>query len=299
MNSDISRKKIILRLTIYIFLSFLPLIILTPVLNNILGGRIFTNEVNNFSVVYVYGVLGMMFPALANILTRIITKEGFKNSLVSLTFKKGKWKYYIMSIAIPMIYAFVSFIIMIIILLQKMSTDEIFNTEDLNINIWVFISLVPSTIIALMPYFGEEFGWRAYMIPKLEELMGTPKAVIFGGILWGLWHAPLTCSGHNFGTDYPFFPYLGIILMCIFCIFEGSILTFLTKRTGSVIPACIVHALNNNAGFLTWISIFCSEKAIDYASNIYTLASFGILATPVIIIGTLCFMLLIKDEKSN
>ena len=98
--------------------------------------------------------------------------------------------------------------------------------------------------------FGEEGGWRAYMMPKLTKLFeGKPAgeiwALIIGGIIWGLWHAPLTCIGHNFGTDYPGFPYLGILMMCISCILVGILLTYVTKKSGSVWPAAIMHAVNN------------------------------------------------------
>ena len=96
--------------------------------------------------------------------------------------------------------------------------------------------------------FGEEFGWRGYMNQHMEPLLGTAGTVIVGGIIWGLWHAVLTVQGHNFGTDYPGFPYLGILAMCVECMFLGMLLMWLTKKTGSIYPACIVHAMQNFGG---------------------------------------------------
>ena len=83
------------------------------------------------------------------------------------------------------------------------------------------------------------------MMPKLMKITSRGKALVIGGIIWGLWHAPLTCIGHNFGTDYPGFPYLGIIFMCIYCVLMGVVLTFMTEMSGSVWPAAILHAVNN------------------------------------------------------
>lgn len=83
------------------------------------------------------------------------------------------------------------------------------------------------------------------MMPKFIKLIGMPKAIIFGGIIWSVWHGPLTVSGHNFGTDYPGFPYVGIIIMCIFCTLIGIMLTFITINSGSIWPATIMHAVNN------------------------------------------------------
>ena len=84
------------------------------------------------------------------------------------------------------------------------------------------------------------------MMPKLLKITGRKRALIIGGVIWGLWHAPLTCIGHNFGTDYPGFPYLGIVCMCIFCTLMGVLLTFITEKSGSVWPAAIMHAVNNS-----------------------------------------------------
>ena len=113
------------------------------------------------------------------------------------------------------------------------------------------LAMIVSGTIASFAAFGEESGWRGYMMPKLFQLMGRVPALIAGGIIWGLWHAPLTCIGHNFGTDYPGFPYTGIVRMCVFCVFMGIILTFVTERSGSIWPAAILHAVNNtNPGIL-------------------------------------------------
>ncbi len=51
--------------------------------------------------------------------------------------------------------------------------------------------VVPNSFIAL----GEEFGWRAYLVPKLEKLLGLTPSLIIGGIIWGLWHAPFIYDG--------------------------------------------------------------------------------------------------------
>lgn len=96
------------------------------------------------------------------------------------------------------------------------------------------------------------------MMPKLMKLMGQKRAFLVGGIIWGLWHAPLTCIGHNFGTDYPGFPYVGILLMCIFCTLIGTILTMLTIKSGSIWPATIMHAVNN--GMPSILRFFINEE---------------------------------------
>jgi membrane protease YdiL (CAAX protease family) len=56
--------------------------------------------------------------------------------------------------------------------------------------------------------FGEELGWRGYLLPKLMPL-GKWKAYVLVGIIWGLWHGPLVLAGFN----YPAFPVLGVLGM--------------------------------------------------------------------------------------
>ena len=141
--------------------------------------------------------------------------------------------------------------------------------------------------------FGEEGGWRGYMMPKLIELVGTKKAVFIGGIIWGVWHAPLTCVGHNFGLDYPGFPYLGILLMCVDCTSMGIMLTYITQKTNSIWPAAIMHAVNNaNPSILAVYTN--TERAAQVMPN--PIMGFVILLIPTIVIGSICLVLLCREK---
>lgn len=45
-------------------------------------------------------------------------------------------------------------------------------------------------ILTLLPGFGEEFGWRGYMLPRMARSMTTRKALVLHGIIWWAWHLP-------------------------------------------------------------------------------------------------------------
>jgi len=94
--------------------------------------------------------------------------------------------------------------------------------------------------------FGEEWGWRGYLVPKMSEKMSGIPMVLVTGIIWGLWHVPLTIVGHNYGTGYPGFPFTGIAAMCLFCIVMGTFLSYVTLKTKSCIPAVIGHGAINS-----------------------------------------------------
>ena len=143
--------------------------------------------------------------------------------------------------------------------------------------------------------FGEEFGWRAYLYPKLEKLTGTPWACLLGGVIWGIWHAPLTVAGHNFGTEYWGFPWVGVVLMTIFCIADGAFLMWITKKTGSVYPAAIWHSVNNNGGTaMTNLLI----NGID-ESQLNQIQHYLIFILPNLISGIIFFIILITGSKKT
>ena len=178
-------------------------------------------------------------PAIAAVLTRLITKEGLYDGMLRLKLR-GNIKYYVIALLVPLAGGLIRGAVLLAGL----------NTVNDTLSPLMRSSLVMQafwmSLVMAFNTFGEEYGWRAYMNPKMESLMGKPAAVIVGGILWGVWHAPLTVVGHNFGTDYWGFPWLGIVMMSGYCICTGMFLMWLTQKSGSVYPAAIAHAANNN-----------------------------------------------------
>jgi len=48
-------------------------------------------------------------------------------------------------------------------------------------------------MVVLMPWngpVGEEFGWRGYVLPKLQNKYGPLVASLVIGTVWGIWHLP-------------------------------------------------------------------------------------------------------------
>ncbi|MBQ0024236.1 MAG: CPBP family intramembrane metalloprotease [Bacteroidales bacterium] len=91
--------------------------------------------------------------------------------------------------------------------------------------------------------FGEEYGWRNYMVSALRGTKFCKAALVIGAV-WGIWHAPIILMGHN----YPQHPVAGIFLMAAFCILIGFIELYLVKKAGSVYPAAIFHGTINAVG---------------------------------------------------
>ncbi len=107
---------------------------------------------------------------------------------------------------------------------------------------------------------GEALGWRGTLSPRLESLWGRPAAVVVGGVVWGLWHAPLILLGYN----YPDAPrWLGLVAMVVLCTGMGGILYWLTVRFGSVWPAALAHGVNNATAALIMAALLAPGASLD------------------------------------
>lgn len=246
--------------------------------------------------------LGMLMPFAAHILTRLITKEGFpmtgKDSLMlGISFRDKKWRYYLFALFIPWVYFEVMYLLALVLVPDAFDVNMI---KELGLeNEIAFASPVlamVSCMILSFPALGEEGGWRGYMMPKLIKLMGMPKAIVIGGIIWGLWHAPLTCVGHNFGTDYPGFPYVGIIIMCVQCTLMGIMLTYITVKTESIWPAAIMHTVNNGNPCILKYFLNTEIFAEKYPGPVVT---YTLLLIPMLVIDAIIILLVMRENKNS
>lgn len=289
-----SKKDAIKRLVIYLLISFVPFWIIIPVLSSAYGEPIFSSE-KTATVAYAIGVFGMLIPSIAHFITRIVTKEGFKNSYLGLNFN-GNAKYYVASVVVKIFEIVIFAVLVWLVFANGLSFSNAFASDKMNGKIGSYILQISASIIIFFPAFGEEWGWRGYMMPKLTELMGRPAAIVVGGVIWGLWHAPLTIAGHNFGVDYNFYPWLGIVIMCVNCTFFNAFLTLLTEKTKSVYPASFCHMVNNNCGGLIFLSVFGSEALIEKISEISAIALIPYQLCTTITVGVVSFIILIKTD---
>jgi membrane protease YdiL (CAAX protease family) len=120
-------------------------------------------------------------------------------------------------------------------------------SQDTSIGRLVLTFLRMLAVIPLfgwIPYFGEEYGWRAYLQERLCRLWGVRWGVLAVGIIWGLWHAPVIAMGYN----YPGRPVLGIVAMVLFTTVIGVIYSYVVIKTGSIWPAVMLHGITNTMG---------------------------------------------------
>jgi membrane protease YdiL (CAAX protease family) len=203
----------------------------------------------------------MMAPALANLLTRLLTHEGKADLWLKPARFANPWRNWLLAWALPAVLTVLGAALFFLLFpsnfdreLESLRAVLSAAALDQNVSAWTYLLLNTLQALLLAPIlnalfcFGEEFGWRAYLLPKLLPL-GERKAALITGVIWGLWHAPVIAMGHNYGLDYPGRPWLGMLAMVLFCAAVGTLLGWLTLKEGSVWPAVIAHgALNGIAG---------------------------------------------------
>jgi membrane protease YdiL (CAAX protease family) len=119
-----------------------------------------------------------------------------------------------------------------------------------NLSPWLVIAIqfiqgiLLAPILNALATFGEEFGWRAYLQPKLMPLGGR-KAMLWIGLIWGVWHWPVIFMGYEYGFSYPGYPWVGPLLFLWVTIGLGIFFGWLTLHGKSVWPAVIAHGAVN------------------------------------------------------
>jgi len=217
--------------------------------------------------------IGMFGPAIAAVLVRIIRHEGFADAGLRLTApgRPGVWRMYLAAYLImPLLIALgigfalltgvqhwafsenlhaLSRLIANTLTKQGKSLPAGYSADQLaliNIITQIALAFTLGILINMIFTFGEEFGWRGYLLPRLAPLGGISAAIITG-VIWGLWHTPvIVLDGYN----YPGHPWAGVGVMVIFTVALGMIFAWLRFRSGSVWPSVLGHAaFNAQAGF--------------------------------------------------
>jgi len=208
----------------------------------------------------IIGAAYMFIPMLTVILIeKVIYKEKIKESL-QLSFNFNKWL--IVAIIIPPILSSITLAVSLLLPDVTFSPDmsgmfkrseSILSAQELEqmklqMNMMpihpIFMTLMQGLIAGIsinaLAGFGEELGWRGFM---LREFRGKSfvKASLIIGFTWGIWHAPLILQGHN----YPQHPQLGVLMMTVWCILLAFIFNYITIKAKSVIVASVMHGVLN------------------------------------------------------
>lgn len=249
----------------------------------------------------------MFFPAIGVLLTRLFTKEGLKAAWLKPNLRKNL-KYYLLAWFGPGILTFAGMGIYFLLFPDQLDLSFGYFTATLeaagapvetlpmSVGMLMLVQALQAFFLApimnFVTCFGEEWGWRGYLLPKMKNLLPTVPMLLLTGTIWGLWHAPLTIIGHNYGLGYWGFPFTGIAMMCVFCIVLGVFLSYVTLKTKSCIPAVLGHGAVNG---IAAIGIYFTK---DGGNPFVGPAPTGIIGLiPFLMVAVIMAIRLRKDEN--
>lgn len=193
--------------------------------------------------------LVMFFPAIGALLTRLVLREGFAGSMLR-PHLPSRWRTYLWAWFAPMLLTAAGCVVYYLCYPDRLGPCTVPAGQG---PLMVLLVLVCPLLNAINT-FGEEWGWRAYLLPKLMQAHGRFVPVtLLTGLIWGLWHAPIIAIGHNYGIVMGTASWLQVLgaigAMCLVCIVLSFLENYATLRADSVWPAVIIHGtVNGTAG---------------------------------------------------
>jgi membrane protease YdiL (CAAX protease family) len=180
-----------------------------------------------------FHIVGMFGPMLAAILMRLfISREGLRGSLGL----RRPWRYYLLALLVPILFLSAISLVAVLAGIAQFSTPE----EEMPANILLLFALL--LILEIIVAFGEEYGWRGYLLPRLLPL-GEIRASLILGVVWSLWHLPVLLAGVLYPGNNPW------LILLIFT-FSTTMVTFaytwlFVASKGSAMIATVFHGSTN------------------------------------------------------
>ncbi|GHO97503.1 abortive infection protein [Reticulibacter mediterranei] len=231
--------------------------------------------------------ISMFGPGLASVLVRLLRREGFADAGFCL-FTLGTrwpWRWYVAAYGIPLVLLGSGMAASFLLGIQRWILPE--TVRQLHLSppqlAGVLIAL-PIVIVGLVTIttFGEEVGWRGYLLLRLLPL-GSIQATLLTGLLWGLWHIPtILLNNHGFGAA---FPWVSIPAFTLVIMLYGIFLAWLRLGSGCIWPAALGHAVLNTCVSFLFASFSTQNRYLEAPLGLFTLVPFLLFALWLILTG--------------
>lgn len=298
MNRDLDSRRVI------VFVSFAFAIAWLAELAIYLTGGLVNSPVVvpgtpiTLALVVTIGLV-MWAPTFAHLLTRWVTREGWRDLMLRPRLRRG-WPYWLAAWFLPPLLAIAGAALYFALFpslfdaqlgalrgMIQASAPPGSNLASLNPWMVAAAQILQGMLIAPLingvATFGEEFGWRGYLQGKLLPI-GPRRSVVVLGLIWGVWHWPIILMGHNYGLDYPGAPFLGPLAMVWFTVVLSVFLGWVTIKGRSVWPAVIGHAAINGMAGVGFIFLAGQPNMLLGPSAAGLIGSAGLTVAAVIIL---------------
>ena len=239
-----------------------------------------------------YFVLIMFIPAIIAILFNIL--QGKSRSMFGCVIARPTVKSMVFGIGYPLVFIATSAGIALITGLGIFPAAGPGGPGFSAIVITSFILI----LINLIPAFGEEYGWRGYLLPRLTKSAGKTGATIIVGFVWALFHFPLVyllAKITGIGD-----PLLTATIQCLAIFTFSFAFSYSFYLSGNLVPVLFFHSTWNVINVLILGSMYTNKAGI-IAGNISVINGEGLLGVIMGGILTLWFIrqFTISDTYSN
>jgi membrane protease YdiL (CAAX protease family) len=130
---------------------------------------------------YLFACLGMGMVALAATLTRLgLERRGFAD----VGWRLGPCRWYLAALLFCAL-------LWLGPALVALPFGQLAWSHDLRRDEWIVV-ILSLTGFSMLPAFGEEFGWRGYLLPRLlTDRQNARGILLLGGLIWGFWHCAI------------------------------------------------------------------------------------------------------------
>jgi membrane protease YdiL (CAAX protease family) len=255
-----------------------------------------------------YAPLGMFGPAIAATLVRgPLRHEGFDDAglrLVGQGQRGGGWMYLAAYLVVPiLIAAGIGLSLLVgyqrwinpVQAIQQMMAQALAATHQspppgtsltqlatTTLVIQLAAAFTIGIVLNMVFTFGEEFGWRGYLLPRLAPL-GGPQAAVLSGVFWGLWHAPIILV---ISYNFPGHPFLGVGEMVLVTVPLSVVYAWLRFRSGSVWPSTLAHAAANaQSGITLLVLVPAGDSLLRPPLGLIGVIPIAVLAIVLVVTG--------------
>lgn len=202
--------------------------------------------------------LGMLIPAIVGIILNSIQHKSIKKVFKPITTRLN-----IKSILFSIIYPLL-FIGMVAVIVSLTGIAK-FNSDKLS-DLATFPSIA-TIIIGFFLMFGEEYGWRGFLLKKLATVKGKIYSAIIVGIVWALWHGPIV-YGLAIHTNMENPLLLSLIQMGAVFVFSIPF-AYSYFLTNNILPPMIFHFVWNFYNPMVLGNIYRNQSGIIEGNMLY------------------------------
>jgi uncharacterized protein len=205
-------------------------------------------------------LLSSLSMVMVSVATFIAGRYLFRDGFINAGWSWGKPVHYVLT-----------FLLALLIFALPVAVEAVFGLREFpaGLLLWPILgNFAVYLILTLIPGFGEEFGWRGYMLPRLARMMSIRKALLLHGLIWWAWHLPtlvgVAAKDESLGSILAMRIIILLAVTLIPSVMNAILYAYVWSASGSLAVASFYHsaydevrdAIERSLGFAPWFSLW-------------------------------------------